>query len=364
MATYPLKIRSITAAAVSVPMNRPLGTSAQSIRSAPLLLVTLETDDGVCGRSYAFCYLESVARSLQVVVRDLNDFLAGHELAPVELSESVARYFKLTGLYGPLRMLASAIDGAAWDALSIAAGVPLAVYLGGSLRPIQAYNSNGLGLMPADRAADEAEELAAAGFTAVKMRLGRPSFADDLTAVRAVRKRLPDDISIMVDFNQALNFAAAMQYCRQLDDEGVYWIEEPIRHDDFEHLAMVASATRTPLQLGENLVGLPPVLDALKADATDYLMFDVDRIGGVTGWRLASGVAAAAGRQVSSHLFPEISAHLLAATPTRHWLEYVDWANPLLREPLRISDGNAVPADRPGNGLIWDTDAVRRYELR
>jgi mandelate racemase len=344
-------------------MKRPLGTSAQSIRNAPLLLVTLETDDGICGRSYAFCYLESVARSLQVIVRDLSDFLAGHEVAPVELSGSIARYFKLTGLYGPLRMVASAIDSAAWDALSIAAGVPLAVYLGGSIHPIQAYNSNGLGLMPADRAADEAEELVAAGFTAVKMRLGRASFSEDLIAVRAVRKRLPDDVFIMVDFNQALSFAAAMAGCPQLDDEGVYWIEEPVRHDDFEHLAMIASATRTPLQLGENLVGLPPVFDALKADATDYLMFDVDRIGGVSGWRLASGLAAATGRQLSSHLFPEISAHLLAATPTRHWLEYVDWANPLLEEPLRISNGQAVIAERAGNGLSWDQDAIKRYQL-
>ncbi|CAB3769592.1 enolase C-terminal domain-like protein [Paraburkholderia humisilvae] len=363
MTTHPLKIRSIDAVAVSVPMNRPLGTSAQSIRSASLLLLTLQTDDGICGRSYAFCYLESVARSLEVIVRDLSDFLAGHELAPVELSESVARYFKLTGLYGPLRMVASAIDGAAWDALSVCAGVPLAVYLGGSIRPIRAYNSNGLGLMPADQAADQAEELVSAGFSAVKMRLGRTRFADDLIALRAVRKRLADDIAIMVDFNQALSFAAAMEYCPQLDGEGVYWIEEPIRHDDFEHLAMIASATKTPLQLGENLVGLPPVFDSLKVDASDYLMFDVDRIGGVSGWRLASGVAAAAGRPVSSHLFPEISAHLLAATPTRHWLEYVDWANLLLEEPLRISDGNAMLSDRAGNGIVWDQDAVKRCQL-
>ncbi|MFC0401971.1 enolase C-terminal domain-like protein [Paraburkholderia rhizosphaerae] len=363
MTSHRLKIRSIDAVAVSVPMNRPLGTSAQSIRNAPLLLVTLLTEDGIRGRSYAFCYVESVARSLQVIVRDLNDFLAGHDVAPIDLSASIARYFKLTGLYGPLLMVASAIDSAAWDVLSIAAGVPLAVQLGGSIRPVQAYNSNGLGLMPAGAAADEAEQLVSAGFSAVKMRLGRPRFADDLIALRAVRKRLSDDIAIMVDFNQALSFPAAMQYCPQLDDEGVYWIEEPIRHDDFEHLAMVAAATKTPLQLGENLVGLPPVFDSLKANATDYLMFDVDRIGGTSGWRSAAGIAAAAGRPVSSHLFPEISAHLLAATPTAHWLEYVDWANPLLEEPLRISDGKATPSDHPGNGLSWDADAVKQYRL-
>ncbi|WP_207004978.1 enolase C-terminal domain-like protein [Trinickia mobilis] len=363
MTSHPLKVRSLTAVAVSVPMKRALGTSAQTIRNAPLLLVTLETDEGVSGRSYAFCYLESVARSLQLMVSDLSEFLAGQAVAPVELSTSIARYFKLTGLYGPLCMISSAIDVAAWDALSIAAGLPLATFLGGTTQRIAAYNSNGLGLVSPELAADEAEELISTGFRAVKMRLGRPSFADDLAAIRAVRKRLPDMVSVMVDFNQALNFANAMEYCPLLDDEGVYWIEEPIRHDDFVHAAMIAASTRTPIQLGENLVGVAPLFDALKADATDYVMFDLDRIGGVSGWRLANGLAAATGRRVSSHLFPEVSAHLLAATPTKHWLEYVDWADPLLDEPLRIEDGLAVLSDQPGNGIKWNAKAVKKHQL-
>lgn len=363
MMAHPLTLRSITAVPVSVPMKRPLGTSAQTIRQAPLLLVTLETEDGVTGHAYAFCYLESVARSLAGMVSDLSHHLAGQRVAPIELSKSVARYFKLTGLYGPLCMLASAIDAAAWDALSISANLPLAIYLGGACDPIQAYNSNGLGLMSAAMAADEAEELVAGGFQAVKMRMGRPSFADDLAAVRAVRKRLPDHIALMVDFNQALTFRSAMQYCPALDDEGVYWIEEPIKHDDFRHAAMIADATSTPIQLGENLVGVAPLLDAVKSEATDLLMFDLDRIGGVTGWCLGNGLALASGREVSSHLFPEISAHLLAATPTRHWLEYVDWADPVVEHPLQIVDGKALVSDRPGNGLSWNPDGVARFRL-
>jgi mandelate racemase len=358
------KLRSISAVPVSVPMKRPLGTSAQTIQKAPLLLVTLETQDGLKGHAYAFCYLESVARSLVTLVTDLSGFLAGQDVAPIELSRSIARYFKLTGLYGPLCMVASAIDAAAWDVLSIAADLPLAVFLGGTCNPIPAYNSNGLGLMPPDQAADEAEALISDGFRGVKMRLGRPCFTDDLAALRAVRKRLPDEISVMVDFNQALSVGNAMQYCPALDNEGVYWIEEPIKHDDFVHASMIASATRTPIQLGENFVGLAPVLDALKADASDFLMLDLDRIGGVSGWRLASGLAAAAGREVSSHLFPEVSAHLLAATPTRHWLEYVDWASPILEEPLQLIDGMAMIKSSPGNGMKWDEAAVAKYRLQ
>jgi mandelate racemase len=344
-------------------MKRPFGTSAQTFRNAPLLLITLETSEGIKGHAYAFCYLESIARSLVDVVNGLSEHLAGQRVAPVEISSSIARYFRLTGLYGPLCMIASAIDAAAWDVLSISANLPLAVYLGGTCDPVQAYNSNGLGLMTAAMAADEAEALVAGGFRAVKMRLGRASFADDLAAVRAVRKRLSDHVALMVDFNQALTFANAMQYCPSLDGEGVYWIEEPIKHDDFRHAAMIANVTTTPIQLGENLVGSAPLLDAVTSEASDFLMFDLDRIGGVTGWCRASGLASAINREVSSHLFPEVSAHLLAATPTRHWLEYVDWADPVVEQPLQIVNGKAVVPDRPGNGLSWNLDGVARYRL-
>jgi mandelate racemase len=90
-------------------------------------------------------------------------------------------------------------------------------------------------------------------------------------------------------------------------------------------------------------------------------MPDAMKIGGVSGWLRAAALADAAGMPVSSHLFPEVSAHLLAATPTAHWLEYVDWANPVLRSPLRIELGQAVVSNRPGTGIEWDEDAVAQY---
>lgn len=102
---------------------------------------------------------------------------------------------------------------------------------------------------------------------------------------------------------------------------------------------------------------------ALAAGACDYVMFDAMKIGGITGWLRAAALAEARGISVSSHLFPEVSAHLLAATPTAHWLEYVDWANPILRQPLEIEDGNAIAPARPGIGLAWDEKAVAKYQV-
>jgi mandelate racemase len=358
-----LTVRSLVGTAVKLPMKRPLGTSAKSIEEASLFLLDLFTEDGITGHAYAFCYQPSIARALVPIVAELGAELAGKPLEPFDLAQAVSRYFRLPGVTGPLAMVASSVDTAVWDALAKSANMPLARYLGASLQPILAYNSNGLGLMAPEAAADEAEALLEGGFTAVKLRLGRSHFERDMATVRAVRRRLPDAVRLMVDFNQALTFPNAMKYALALDQEEIYWIEEPIRHDDYRHMALLAQSARTPIQIGENFTGLPPMAAALEASASDYIMLDLDRIGGVTGWQRAAGLASAYGREISSHLFPEVSAHLMAATPGRHWLEYVDWADPILQEPLQIKDGHAIIPDRPGNGIAWRSDVVAKYRL-
>jgi len=211
---------------------------------------------------------------------------------------------------------------------------------------------------------DEAEELLAdGGFDAVKLRLGYHSLEEDIAATRAVRERVPAETTVMADYNQALGVAVAIQRGRALDSEGLAWIEEPIRHDDYPGNAAVARAVRTPVSIGENFDGSHAMAAALAAQACDLAMPDFARIGGVSGWMEAAALAHATGIKMSSHLYPEFSAHLLAATPTCHWLEYVDWASPILRHPIEIRDGCAIIPDRAGVGIEWDDEAVGRWRV-
>jgi len=364
MSTPRLTIRAIRAVGVLVPMNYVLGTSAAAVRSAPLLLVDVETEEGISGRSYLFCYLAAAAPAIATMLAEVQSAVKGDPVVPAALWAKLYKRFTLIGVQGIVRMAMAAFDVACWDALSIAAGKPLAAYLGVEPRPIRAYNSCGLGLMAPDAVADEAEKLLAGGFGALKLRLGYPTLDADLAALRSVRRRVPDDINIMVDFNQALSVDEARVRGRALDAEsGVYWIEEPIRHDDYAGCAALARELETPIQIGENF-SLPTGMEhALAAGPCDFVMPDLERIGGVTGWQAAAQLAAERNLPMSSHLFPEVSVHLLAATPTQHWLEYVDWANVLLEEPLRVERGFAMPSTRPGNGLKWNEDAVRRFRI-
>ena len=344
-------------------MRYALGTSRGTITKAPLLLIDLETEEGVTGRSYLWCYFPAAMPAIAKILEEAERVVRGEQVAPLDLWNKLAARFALIGVQGIVRMAMAGLDVAAWDALAIASQVPLATLLGSEPRRIRAYNSCGLGLMSPRKVADEAEKLLAGGFGAVKLRLGYPTLKEDIAALHAVRKRVGEVVSVMVDYNQALSLAEALERGRALDQEGIYWLEEPIRHDDYAGYARLVRELRTPIQIGENFSEATGMVAALAAGAADYVMPDLERIGGITGWQRAAALAASHRIEMSSHLFPEVSVHLLAATPTCHFLEYVDWADKILEQPLEIVDGFAMVPQRPGNGLTWDKKAVAKYRV-
>ncbi len=358
-----LYIQAIRSRPVIVPMKRPLKTSAGEVTRAPLLLIDLQTNEGVTGHSYLFGVTEYTLKPLRELVTALGEIIEGDSVAPFEIERKLRSRTMLPGPYYLLGMALAGIDMACWDTRAAAAGMPLAVMLGGSIKEIPAYNSNGLGIMNAQDLVRESVELVEEGFRAIKLRLGRPTAEADVDAVRAVRSSIPDDVLLMVDFNQALSVQEAIRRGRMLDEENLYWIEEPVRADDFSGCAQVSAGLHTPVQIGENFCSVHQMQQSLMAHSSDYVMPDVQRIGGVSGWLRAAALAHAFGCEMSSHLFPEISSHLLAITPTSHWLEYTDWANPVLEEAIMIRDGRAVIPERPGTGLSWDESAVAKFGI-
>lgn len=358
-----LTLRKVKTRGVKVPLTFSLGTAVATVNKVPLLLVDLETAEGFTGRSYLFCYTPSGARAIAEHLREAVDLVPDLPLTPLELAQFLQKRFALLGVTGTVRMALSALDIALWDALGQQLSLPLTSLLAAPARPLHAYDSRGLGLMPPSQLADEAVRLAERGLKAVKLRLGYATRSEDLAAVDAVRGAIGPDIGIMVDYNQSLSSVAeALHRGRALDDCGLLWIEEPIRHDDYASYKVISRELKTPIQLGENFNGPEAVLEASKASASDYIMADVARIGGVTGWLRAAGIAAASGIEMSSHLMPEISAQLLCSTTSAHWLEWVDWAQAILEEPMQLSNGMAIPSSSPGAGFRWDEGRLNKLE--
>jgi mandelate racemase len=344
-------ISALRARPVDLDLAEPMETAAGVMRTAPVVLVDLETDEGVTGHGYVRTFTPVALGALARLLSDLDEVIAGLPLDPDAIAGKLARLFRFTGTQGLTGAAMAAIDMAAWDARAKRAELPLVRLLGGEPRPIPAYAS--LRRMEPAAAAAEAERAVERGFRGVKLKVGRADPGADLRAIRAVRGAVGDDVELMVDFNQSLSVEEALERLPGLDAEGLAWIEEPTRADDYAGHARIAAAAATPIQLGENLWGPEDLEKSIAGHASDHAMLSAMKIGGVSGWLRAAALAEQAGLPVSSHAFPELSVQLLCVTPTSHRLEYLDHFAPLLAEPVRVEDGHAYVPDVPGSGLSW-----------
>ena len=360
MPDTPIAIRDLQARAVTAPLERPIRTAVGEIPSAPLLLLDVLTDADITGRAYLFGYTPLTLGPMVELTRNLKDLLVGKPVAPVARMRDLDRAFRLLGRQGLLGMVISGLDMALWDILARAHDLPLATLLGGEARPIPAYASYGIIDPVSDRAA--LEHAVECGFAAVKIKIGSGDLDDDIKAVAAVREIVGPGTRLMVDYNQSLTVPEAVRRIRRLADFDLQWVEEPVPAEDLTGHGEVRAASPVPIQTGENWWFPQDMARAVAAHASDFAMLDIMKIGGVSGWLRAAGQAEAASLPVSSHLFVEASAHVLAVTPGAHWLEYLDVAGAVLRERV-AADRGAVTPRGPGLGIAWNEAAVARYAL-
>ncbi|MBC8289017.1 MAG: mandelate racemase [Planctomycetes bacterium] len=352
-------VQSFRVRTVRVPLAEPHKTASGTVTESPLVLTDIVTDSGITGHSIVFTYTPAALKPTAELIQNIEPLIQGDVLAPAEIEQKLAKRFRLLGTQGLVGIALAAIDMALWDALARVHELPLVRLLGGVEKSLRAYGA--VGFDGEKDCATVAERWATRGFTGVKAKIGYPTVQEDVAVVRAIRKAVGNDVAIMVDYNQSLTPVEAVERLRVLDDEGLTWVEEPTLAHDYAGHALVAREARTPIQSGENWWGTRDLQHAIEAQASDYVMPDVMKIGGVTGWLRAATLAHSRGLLVSNHLWPEISARLLSCTPTAHWLEYADWWNPILAEPLRVENGLAIADDSIGTGVAWNEDAVNRF---
>ena len=351
-------IRSVKARAVVAPISRPVKNAFGVIEAAPLVLIDVVTDQGVTGHSYIFAYTKLTLAPLVHLIEEIGRDLTGKAIAPFDLMVAMDAKFRLLGWQGLVGMAVSGLDMAFWDVLGQAAGQPLATLLGGSPRAIRAYDSYGA----VDPVADEKDLRRSLdqGFRGIKIKGGAGDLADDERVVKAVRGLIGPDVALMLDFNQSLDPAEATRRIARLAAYDLHWIEEPVAAENLEGHAKVRQTSPISIQSGENWWFPRGFAEAISAAASDFIMPDLMKVGGVTGWLRVAGQAEAASIPMSSHLFAEASSHMLAVTPTAHWIEYLDLARAILAEPVQIIDGT-ITARGAGLGLSWNEAAVAKY---
>lgn len=356
-----MKISSFNITCVQPPLAIPHKTASGTIAAAPLVLLDVCTDTGIIGHAYVFVYTPMALQPVAGLLADLGDLLEGHDVAPRTVAALVQAKFRLAGNQGFAGMAAAAIDMALWDCLARAADLPLCRLLGALPQASRAYDS--MGQMPPGETARQVEASMKTGYRAFKIKAGHPDPAQDEQVLEAMLGAAAgEDIWLAVDFNQAFSPVISIERARRLERFELAWLEEPARAEDNAGHAQVRTGTSIPIQTGENWWGITDMQRSLDAGASDHAMPDVMKIGGVTGWQDAAALAHGLAMPVSSHLFTEISAHLMSATPTAHMLEFLDVAGAILSDPVTVADdGTITPSDKPGSGIEWNAAAVEKY---
>ena len=329
----------------------PLLTASGALEVASLVVVEVESRCGVKGQSYLFSpnkeLLPALAHSVSVAFEQVK----GRSCIPELNTDFLLDKFKLFGGTGILTMAFAAIDMATWDLLGNALHKPLYQLLGGSNTEVLSYESSGLSIGTVSQVLSQAQDFVAKGNTRMKVRLGYETVEQEINLIRELREHFGSGIEIMVDYNQALSVDQAFERCTKLDGLELLWIEEPILADMLEVSAELTRAIDTPIQIGENLWSLTEFERALNLRSSKYLMPDVVKIGGATQWLRAAKRAEIHGVKVSSHLYPEISSHLLASINNAHYLEYADWTKLQFSGHISPSNNNYKLTETWGVGF-------------
>ena len=360
-----LKFTDIKIRTVNVPLKKPIIAHLGTFEYWPYICLDLSTNSNIVGKSYIGPYLVDQLPAVVSCINALAKIYLGRNIRPFNFYEEGFKKLSLLGYQGIGLYSLAALDIAFWDAYSKAANLPLACLLGSELKPIQAYNSRGLWLIPLEKIEDEVNDLLLDGrFNSIKVRLGRKDVNDDITVIEKIKKIAGLNINIMSDFNQCYSYENALKRMFELDSQGLYWFEEPINYRDYDGYSKLSSKIKTPITIGENFHGSYDLITSIKKKSSAFIMPDLMRIGGVSGWIKAANIAESFNIPVSTHLFPEVSAHLMNITPTAHWLEWVDWANPILLDTgFKIKNGNYIIPNIPGTGIEWNEENINKYKV-
>jgi L-alanine-DL-glutamate epimerase-like enolase superfamily enzyme len=360
----PIRIAAIETVIVSLPLERPVVTPIHNIATVDNILVTMRTDAGLSGISYLWTFGVERARILAAMVEDLGRSVVGLDALERSLIwTKLAGSINFLGRAGIGMFGLSALDIALWDIGAKAAGLPLWRLLGGAARPLPCY-AGGLFLSDGiDTIVAEAQDYLVRGFTAVKMRAGAKDWRDDIARIEAVRDAVGPSTLLMVDVVQGWTPEQAIRMGRELSRFDLHWLEDPVLYDDVEALAKVAAALDVPIVAGENDYGKLAFRRLIEGRAVDIAMADLQRVGGITEWMKVASLAEAWSMPIVPHVFHEISAHLMAATPNSGHAEYVPWWDLLFEVPVPVVKGTITPSTDPGLGLAFNEATIDKYRV-
>jgi L-alanine-DL-glutamate epimerase-like enolase superfamily enzyme len=361
-----MKITHAQSQVVRLPDEEPLANGpADPATKRNFVTLTLGTDQGIEGIGFTF-FGGKLAGALKTAVDALAELTIGED--PLEIEAVIGKLKTATASAGPggIAMLATAaIDIALWDIKGKALNRTVSSLLGGFRKRVPTYASGALMRgFPLAHVEKAAAALVKKGFRQMKTQLALPGDTNpekEIERIRTVRNAIGYEIDLMCDINQRWDVRQAISIGKRVDEYRLFWLEDVTAHDDYAGLARVADALDTPVAGGEYVYGIVPFRHMLEARSVDIVMVDLLRAGGISQWVKIAGMAEAFNLPIVNHLAPEISVHLVAAVPNGLTVEYMPWSSRLFEEVPQPVKGELTVWDRPGLGLKFDRDALKRY---
>jgi L-alanine-DL-glutamate epimerase-like enolase superfamily enzyme len=360
-----MKITRLRTQVVQLPIDPPILTAILgSLHTASCVLTFLDTDEGLTGEGLVFSINNKRLSVILEMIRQLEDLVVGMDpRMGGALNAKAWKELNFLGYEGVSIVGLAAVDNALWDLRGKAAGLNVAHLIGACRTAVPTYASGGLWLGSSiDELQNQARGFVDRGFRAMKTRVGPTDPERMVARVAAVREAIGPDIGLMVDANQQMSVKQAIRIGRMMEGLNLTWFEEPVICHDHEGEAAIRAALDTPIASGETVYTHRGILEMLQAGSADYMMPDLQRMGGPTEFLKAGHLCEAFHIPCSAHLFPEMSLPLLASLPGGSYLEYMPWFEAIYRERIELdSNGHAIVPDRPGWGFSFDPDAMRRY---
>jgi L-alanine-DL-glutamate epimerase-like enolase superfamily enzyme len=360
-----MKIRSVSVKVLKVPLDQPYRAGGRAVGANWHVMAEVTTDDGVTGFGYIVALNGLFIQTVATAARELAPLMTGMRVdAPEAIWRTLARAGDWVGPGGLLHHAICPLDIAVWDAFGKTLGQPVSRLLGGARDRLPVYASDGFWYsLTLDELVASVQRAAAAGFRAMKLRVGNEKTAEgEAERVRIAQEAAPG-AAIMVDATETWTVDRAIRAGRAMRDAGAVWIEDPVSHTDVAGMARVAAALDVPVATGEHLYQLAGFTRLLEARAAGIALIDLGRIGGVTPWRHAASLAHGFGVKVGGHVLPEVHVHLLTAVPNAEVVEYVPRSAALLQAMPAIEDGCLVVPPGGGFGLDLDQAAVARFTV-
>ncbi len=347
------RIKNYSVYTAKAKLNKPIADATHTLTEISFLVLRIQTEEGVVGESYLLSFQYS-PRAIAGAMKDAGELIIGESVHDtVKVFEKLNHANEYFGHEGINRWAQAAFNIAMWDAWCKILGQPVWKVLGASRTEVPIYGSGGWISYSVDELIAEVSDYKSRGFKAVKIKVGKPDWREDLERLKLVREAVGNDIEIMMDANQGMQVPAAIALATAARGLNIRWFEEPIDHTDFQGYQLLRNQTGISLAMGEREYSTLPLRELIQRNAIDIWQPDIIRIGGVESWLNSAALAGSFNIPVLPHYYKDYDIPLLCTIANGAGAESFDWIDPLIDHPLQIVNGMARPHDRAGWGFSF-----------